>query len=154
MRRFMPGAGPVDLVIAAIWLVGQCNVFIRYREELALPPISLTLNEPAVDRLFSLISGWAIGGHARRRERQEGRLRILSNLWNDGSMACRKDWKPPVFAGGALDDPSQIEISDEMYASEALPWARLECPISSAYAPDPTFIKGLSEKARLSRQTG
>jgi hypothetical protein len=58
------------------------------------------------------------------------------------------------YAGGALDDPSQIEISGEMYASEALSWARLQCPISNAYAPDPTFIKELSEKARLSTRTG
>jgi TetR/AcrR family transcriptional regulator, regulator of cefoperazone and chloramphenicol sensitivity len=62
MRRFMPDADRPTLVMAAIWLVGQCNVFIRHREELAIPPISLPLNEPAVERLSSLISGWAIGG--------------------------------------------------------------------------------------------
>ena len=31
-------------VVAAVWLVGQCNVFIRHREQLAMPPVSLNLD--------------------------------------------------------------------------------------------------------------
>src|ERR1700741_939364 len=62
MRRFMPDADQSTLIMATIWLVGQCTVFIRHREQLAMPPVSLALNEHAVDRLSSLISGWAIGG--------------------------------------------------------------------------------------------
>ena len=42
MRRFMPDADRSTLVMAAVWLVGQCNVFIRYRDQLAIPPVSLT----------------------------------------------------------------------------------------------------------------
>jgi hypothetical protein len=38
MRRFMPDADRPALVMAAVWLVGQCNVFIRYRDQLAIPP--------------------------------------------------------------------------------------------------------------------
>jgi hypothetical protein len=53
------------------------------------------------------------------------------------------------FAGGALDDPTQIEIGGEMYAKEALPWAQVECEVSNPYAPDPTFIHELSRKAQL-----
>ena len=34
------------LIMAAVWLVGQCTVFIRYREQLAMPPVSLNLDEP------------------------------------------------------------------------------------------------------------
>jgi hypothetical protein len=48
--------------MATVWLYGQCNVFVRNREQLAMPPVSLALNERAVDRLTKLISGWAIGG--------------------------------------------------------------------------------------------
>ena len=65
MRRFMPEADQGTLTMAAVWLVGQCTVFIRYREQLAMPPVSLKLNEPAVDRLSALISGWALAGLAR-----------------------------------------------------------------------------------------
>ena len=62
MRRFMPDADRPTLIMATVWLYGQCSIFIRHREQLAMPPVSLALNERAVDRLSSLISGWAIGG--------------------------------------------------------------------------------------------
>ena len=62
MRRFMPEADQGTLTMAGVWLVGQCTVFIRYREQLAMPPVSLKLNEPAVDRLSALISGRALAG--------------------------------------------------------------------------------------------
>ena len=65
MRRFMPEADQGTLTMAAVWLVGQCTVFIRYREQQAMPPVSLKLNEPAVDRLSALISGWALAGLAQ-----------------------------------------------------------------------------------------
>jgi AcrR family transcriptional regulator len=65
MRRFMPDADRATLIMATVWLYGQCSVFIRHREQLAMPPVSLALNERAVDRLSSLISGWAIGGLGR-----------------------------------------------------------------------------------------
>jgi hypothetical protein len=54
------------------------------------------------------------------------------------------------FAGCALDDATQIEIGGEMYADEALSWARRECPISFPLAPEPNFLKELSQRARLS----
>ena len=65
MRRFLPDADQGTLIMAAVWLVGQCTVFIRHRGQLAMPPISLKLNEPAVDRLSALISGWALAGLAQ-----------------------------------------------------------------------------------------
>ena len=40
----------------------KCNVFIRYREQLAMPPMSLKLDELGVDRLSALISAWALAG--------------------------------------------------------------------------------------------
>jgi len=49
MRRFMPDADQSTLIMAAIWLVGQCTVFIRHREQLAMPPVSLDLDEPGVE---------------------------------------------------------------------------------------------------------
>jgi AcrR family transcriptional regulator len=65
LRRFMPDADRPTLIMAAIWLVGQCNVFIRHREQLAMPPVSLNLDEPGIDRLSALISAWALTGLAQ-----------------------------------------------------------------------------------------
>jgi TetR/AcrR family transcriptional regulator, regulator of cefoperazone and chloramphenicol sensitivity len=62
MRRFMPDADQPTLIMAAIWLVGQCTVFIRHRDQLALPPVSLNLDVTGVNRLSALISAWALAG--------------------------------------------------------------------------------------------
>jgi AcrR family transcriptional regulator len=64
IRRFMPKADQRTLVMAAIWLVGQCTVFVRNREQLANPPVSLDLDETAVKRLTTLVSAWALAGLA------------------------------------------------------------------------------------------
>jgi AcrR family transcriptional regulator len=65
LRRFMPDADRPTLIMAAVWLVGQCNVFIRYREQLALPPVSINFDETSVDRLSALVSAWALAGLAQ-----------------------------------------------------------------------------------------
>jgi AcrR family transcriptional regulator len=62
MRRFMPKADQSTLTLASIWLIGQCSVFVRNREQLAGPPISLSLDEASVERLAGLISRWAVAG--------------------------------------------------------------------------------------------
>ena len=64
MRRFMPKADQRTLVMAAIWLVGQCTVFLRNREQLANPPVSLDLDEAAVEQLLqvSFVRGRANNG--------------------------------------------------------------------------------------------
>ena len=64
MRRFMPGPDQSTLIMAAIWLVGQCTVFIRHREQLAAAPVSLSFDDAAVERLTELISTWALNGLA------------------------------------------------------------------------------------------
>ena len=64
MRRFMPTADQRTLTMAAIWLVGQCTVFVRNREQLANPPVSLDLDDAAVERLTTLVSAWALAGLA------------------------------------------------------------------------------------------
>jgi len=66
VRRFMPDADQRTLTVAAIWLIGQCNVFLRNREQLAEPPISLVLDEAVVTWLSDTISGWVVGGLGRR----------------------------------------------------------------------------------------
>ncbi len=62
VHRFLPHADQPTLMVAAIWLLGQCSVFVRNREQLANPPMGLALDAAAVDRLAELISRWAIAG--------------------------------------------------------------------------------------------
>jgi AcrR family transcriptional regulator len=62
VRRFLPEADQRTLVVAAIWLLGQCSVFVRNREQLGGPPVGLSLDETAVESLGQMISGWVISG--------------------------------------------------------------------------------------------
>jgi hypothetical protein len=48
--------------MAAIWLVGQCAIFVRNREQLANPPVSLALDGATIERLTKLVSTWALAG--------------------------------------------------------------------------------------------
>jgi len=66
VRRFQPEADQRTLTAAAVWLVGQCSVFLRNREQLADPPLGLVLDEAAVEWLAQLVSRWATGGLGRR----------------------------------------------------------------------------------------
>jgi hypothetical protein len=65
VRRFMPEADQRTLVLAAIWLIGQCGVFVRNREQLAELPVAVSLDESAVKQLAELVSSWAIAGLGR-----------------------------------------------------------------------------------------
>jgi len=66
VRRFQPEADQRTLTAAAVWLVGQCSVFLRNREQLADPPLGLVLDETGVEWLAQLLSRWATGGLGRR----------------------------------------------------------------------------------------
>src|SRR5271170_3788930 len=65
IRRFMPEADQRTLVLAAIWLIGQCSVFVRNREQLADLAVAVSLDGSAVKQLAELVSRWAIGGLGR-----------------------------------------------------------------------------------------
>jgi hypothetical protein len=62
VRRFLPEADHRTLMVAAIWLIGQCSVFLRNREQLANPPIGLVLDESSVEWLSRMIGQWVVGG--------------------------------------------------------------------------------------------
>ncbi len=62
VRRFLPEADHRTLVVAAIWLIGQCSVFVRNREQLASAPVLLALDESSVEWLAETLTGWTIGG--------------------------------------------------------------------------------------------
>ncbi len=65
VRRFLPTADQRTLTVAAIWMLGQCSVFLRNREQLAGPPTNLALDENSVEWLSHLITGWIVGGLGR-----------------------------------------------------------------------------------------
>lgn len=62
VRRFLPEADQRTLTVAAIWLLGQCSVFVRNRDQLSGPPLSLELDDSAVDWLAQLLSRWTVQG--------------------------------------------------------------------------------------------
>ena len=62
VRRFLPAADRPTLLIAAVWLIGQCHVFVRNREQLQGPPVSLSLDEGAVEELVQLLCRLATAG--------------------------------------------------------------------------------------------
>jgi hypothetical protein len=54
----------LGLIMAAVRLVGQCSIFVRNREQLANPPVSLALDGATIERLTRLVSAWALAGLA------------------------------------------------------------------------------------------
>ncbi|HEY1980932.1 MAG TPA: CerR family C-terminal domain-containing protein [Xanthobacteraceae bacterium] len=64
--RFLPEADQRTRMVAAIWLLGQCSVFLRNREQFAEPPTGLVLDEAAVEWLAKTITGWVIAGLGRQ----------------------------------------------------------------------------------------
>jgi AcrR family transcriptional regulator len=62
IRRFLPNADQRTLMVAAVWLLGQCSVFVRNREQLSGPPISLSLDADSAEWLTGMISAWTVGG--------------------------------------------------------------------------------------------
>ncbi len=62
VRRFLPDADQQTLTVAAVRLIGQCSIFVRNREQLASPPVTLVLDEAAVARLAELVTGWVLAG--------------------------------------------------------------------------------------------
>jgi AcrR family transcriptional regulator len=67
VRRFLPpDASDQDAMCAAIALIGQCSMFVRNREQFALPPFNLRIDEAFVARLTDFISDLALKGMAQQ----------------------------------------------------------------------------------------
>jgi HTH-type transcriptional dual regulator CecR, C-terminal domain len=76
VRHFLPGkATDKEAVIGALWLFGQCSIFVRNAGQLANPPFQLEIDERFVDRLADTIACWAADGLGRRPTK--ARLRAL-----------------------------------------------------------------------------
>jgi AcrR family transcriptional regulator len=63
VRRFLPDeATDLQALFGALWLYGQCSIFVRNREQLSRPPLRLKVDNEMVDLLVETISGWAVNG--------------------------------------------------------------------------------------------
>jgi hypothetical protein len=63
VRRFLPpGTQKQVALCGAIWLMGQCSVFVRNRELFEQEPFGIMTDEPFVDESTGLITRLAIGG--------------------------------------------------------------------------------------------
>jgi TetR/AcrR family transcriptional regulator, regulator of cefoperazone and chloramphenicol sensitivity len=63
VRRFLPpDATEKQAVLGALWLFGQCSIFVRNCEQLARPPLGFRIDRKFVDGLGETIAGWAAGG--------------------------------------------------------------------------------------------
>ena len=66
VRRFLPdGASDEQAVVGALWLFGQCSIFVRNAQQLSRPPFRLTLDERFVDWLADTMATCAAGGLVR-----------------------------------------------------------------------------------------
>jgi hypothetical protein len=73
VRRFLPpGTEKRIALCVAIWLMGQCSVFVRNREVFAQEPFSVTADEPFTIELTELVSRLIVGASARGA--RKGRL--------------------------------------------------------------------------------
>ena len=65
-RRFLPSrVTDQQAVVGALWLFGQCSIFVRNAEQLANPPLRLKIDERFVDGLADTIAAWAAEGLGR-----------------------------------------------------------------------------------------
>jgi AcrR family transcriptional regulator len=68
IKRFLPKANGRTVMVAAIWLLGQCSVFVRNREQLSGLGVPgrggapRAPDEAFVDELAGHVSRWAISG--------------------------------------------------------------------------------------------
>jgi AcrR family transcriptional regulator len=63
VRRFLPPeATEKQAVLGALWLFGQCSIFVRNCEQLARPPLGFRIDRKFVDGLGETIARWAAGG--------------------------------------------------------------------------------------------
>jgi AcrR family transcriptional regulator len=63
VRRFLSSeASDEEAMVAALWLFGQCSIFVRNCEQLARPPLGLRVDRKFVDGLGDTIARWAAAG--------------------------------------------------------------------------------------------
>jgi AcrR family transcriptional regulator len=63
VRRFLPaGASEQQAAIAALWLLGQCSIFVRNAEQLSRPPLNFKVDRSFVESLAGTITKWAAAG--------------------------------------------------------------------------------------------
>ena len=63
VREFLPSSTTEkDAVLGALWLLGQCSIFVRNREQLGQAPLGFRVDRRFVDGLAETIARWATAG--------------------------------------------------------------------------------------------
>jgi AcrR family transcriptional regulator len=63
VREFLPSnTTEKEAVLGALWLLGQCSIFVRNREQLGQQPLGFRVDRPFVDGLAETIVRWATAG--------------------------------------------------------------------------------------------
>jgi hypothetical protein len=63
VRRFLPSeATDKQALLGALWLFGQCSIFVRSTEHLVNLLLHQKIDEPFVEALADTIATWAAGG--------------------------------------------------------------------------------------------
>src|SRR5262249_17768992 len=95
VRRFLPNrATDQQAVVGALWLFGQCSVFVRNAEQLANPPLRLKIDERFVDRLADTIATWAADGLGRLPPPPPPSGAFARRRRAIGRWTTRKSWYP------------------------------------------------------------
>jgi AcrR family transcriptional regulator len=69
VRRFLPpSVSEQDALCGAIWLIGQCSLFVRNREHFTQPPFDMKIDERFVERLTDFISALALRGLSSKHD--------------------------------------------------------------------------------------
>jgi AcrR family transcriptional regulator len=66
VRNLRPGSTEREAAIGALWLFGQCSIFVRNCEQLERPPLGLRVDRAFVDELAETIAAWAASGLSGR----------------------------------------------------------------------------------------
>ncbi len=67
VKRFLPAeTSEQQAAIAALWLLGQCSIFVRNAEQLSRPPLNFKIDQSFVESLAGTITKWAAAGLNQR----------------------------------------------------------------------------------------
>ena len=149
MKRIEGGCscGAVRFVLKRVLFVWLCHCNECKKRTGSAYGISLPVDDDAVEEFTGATRIFTRSGESGGKVDYEFCPNCGTTVrWRVGRIGNRL-----CFAGGALDDPRQIEVNGEMYAGESLEWARLGCEISFTGPPEKTFISEISKKAALAR---
>jgi len=145
MQRLEGGCscGAVRFALTRALFVWLCHCDTCKKRTGSAYSISLAVDDDAVERFEGAIKIFSRVGESGKKVDYEFCPTCGTTVrWRVECIGNRQ-----CYAGGALDNPRQLEAIGEMYTAAALPWARVGCGIVCADAPDGRFVSELSKRA-------